>query len=60
MRCNPPIKVKLYYPEHLVLVQRVSEIHAEFVKAYIKKLSCPTQQKLKLIDAITQTTGMRD
>ena len=34
---------------------RVARFHAEYVAEYIERLNCPTEQKLKLIDAIIQT-----
>ena len=34
---------------------RVAKFHAEYVAEYIERLKCPTEQKLKLIDAIIQT-----
>ena len=34
---------------------RVAKFPAEYVAQYIKKLNCPTEQKLKLIDAIAET-----
>lgn len=34
---------------------RVAKFHAEYVAEYIERLNCPTEQKLKLIDAIIQT-----
>ena len=33
----------------------VAKFHAEYVEQYIGKLNCPKEQKLKLIDAITET-----
>ena len=33
----------------------VAKFHAEYVAQYIEKLNCPTEQKLKLIDAIAET-----
>lgn len=32
---------------------RVAQFHADYVAQYIDKLECPTEQKLKLIDAIS-------
>lgn len=32
-----------------------AKFHAEYVEQYIEKLNCPKEQKLKLIDAITET-----
>lgn len=34
---------------------RAAKFHAEYVAQYIEKLNCPTEQKLKLIDAIAET-----
>jgi hypothetical protein len=33
----------------------VAKFHAEYVAQYIEKLNCPTDQKLKLLDAVAQT-----
>lgn len=33
----------------------VAKFHAEYVAQYIEKLTCSTDQKLKLIDAVAQT-----
>lgn len=63
MRTSPPIQVKVYFPKTKAgqqeLEQRVASAHAEFVTAYIKKLSLPTQQKLALADAIIKTAKDR-
>lgn len=60
MRTSPPVKVKVYYPQakagQQALLQRAAEAHAEFVTLYIKNMSCPTWQKLVLIDAIIKAT----
>lgn len=59
MRTSPPVRIKVYSPKEEAgqqeLQRRVSVAHADFVTAYIKKMSCPTQQKLALIDTIIQT-----
>ena len=34
---------------------RVAKFHAEYVAQYIEKLNCPTDQKLKLLDAVAKT-----
>ena len=34
--------------------QRVAKFHAQYVENRIRKLQCPTWQKLKLIDAIAE------
>ncbi|OUO17900.1 hypothetical protein B5F94_00435 [Flavonifractor sp. An4] len=33
----------------------VAKVHAQYVLGYIEKLDCPTEQKLKLVDAIVKT-----
>ncbi len=34
---------------------RVAKFHAEYVAQYIEKMSCPTEQKLQLVDAVVKT-----
>ena len=34
---------------------RVARVHAEYVARYIEKLNCPTEQKLRLLDAVAKT-----
>ena len=53
------IKIIVHYPEtpekQAQLDARVAKFHAEYVAQYIEKLNCPTEQKLKLLDAVAQT-----
>lgn len=53
------MEVIVYYPEtpekQALFDMRVAKFHADYVADYIKKLQCPTWQKLKLIDAIAET-----
>ena len=53
------IKVIVHYPEtpekQVQFDARVAKFHAEYVAQYIEKLSCSTEQKLKLLDAVAQT-----
>ena len=53
------IKIIVHYPEtpekQAQFDARVAKFHAEYVAQYIEKLNCPTEQKLKLIDAVAQT-----
>ncbi|HEX2944566.1 MAG TPA: hypothetical protein VHT96_01265 [Clostridia bacterium] len=48
----------VYYPKSesgkQELAKRVATVHAQSVVEYIKKLSCPLEQKVKLIEAIKQ------
>lgn len=47
----------MHYPEtpekQAAFNMRVAQFHADYVAQYIDKLECPTEQKLKLIDAIS-------
>ena len=53
------MKIIVHYPEtpekQAQFDARVAKFHAEYVVQYIEKLNCPTDQKLKLIDAVAQT-----
>lgn len=52
------MEIIVHYPEtpekQAMLDMRVAKFHAQYVKNKIKKLKCPTWQKLKLIDAIVE------
>ena len=53
------MKIIVHYPEtpekQAQFDVRVAKFHAEYVAQYIEKLNCPTDQKLKLLDAVAQT-----
>ena len=53
------IKIIVHYPEtpekQAQFDARVAKFHAEYVAQYVEKLNCPTEQKLKLLDAVAQT-----
>ena len=53
------LEVIVHYPEtpekQLLFDKVVAKFHAEFVAQYVEKLSCPTEQKLRLIDAVAKT-----
>ena len=55
------MEVVVYYPEtpekQAEFDVRVAKFHSEYVAQYIENLKCPTEQKLKLIDAIVQTVA---
>ena len=50
------LKIIVHYPEtpekQAEFDARVAKFHAEYVAQYIEKLNCPTEQKLKLLDAV--------
>lgn len=54
-----PINLIMHYPKteegQMELAKRVSDVHATAVTQRIKSLNCPTQQKLKLLDAVIET-----
>ena len=53
------MKIIVHYPEtpekQAQFDARVAKFHAEYIAQYIEKLNCPTDQKLKLLDAVAQT-----
>ena len=53
------LKIIVHYPQtpkkQAEFDNRVAKFHAEYVAQYIEKLNCPTDQKLKLLDAVAQT-----
>ena len=53
------LEVIVHYPEtpekQLLFDKVVAKLHAEFVAQFIEKLNCPTEQKLRLIDAVAKT-----
>ena len=53
------MKIIVHYPEtpekQALFDARVAKFHAEYFAQYIEKLNCPTDQKLKLLDAVAQT-----
>ena len=62
-RKSAPINVIVYHPKteagKLELAQRVADVHASHVIQYIKRLNCPTSQKLELVDAVIETVKKR-
>ncbi len=49
----------VHYPQNpekqKELCDRVAKFHADYVSWYIRKLSCSSEQKCSLIDAIVET-----
>lgn len=54
------MEVFMHYPEaeedKQALRQKVSEVQAEAVTKYISRLTCPLEQKLKLLQAVQEKT----
>ena len=53
------MKIIVYYPEtpetQADLDARVMKFHSEYVAQYIENLNCATEQKLRLLDAVSKT-----
>lgn len=40
------------------LAERVAGVHADMVNQHIKKLNCPSEQKVQLLDAVIKSTSI--
>lgn len=60
-RQSSPIHVIVHYPKteqwKRELAKRVASVHADMVNQSIKKLNCPSEQKVELLDAILITAS---
>lgn len=60
-RQSSPIHVIVHYPKteqgKRELTERVSGVHADMVNQSIKKLNCPSEQKIQLLDAVIKTSS---
>lgn len=58
-RRSAPIHVIVHYPKteagRRELAERVASVHADMVNQAIKKLNCPSEQKVRLMDAVIET-----
>lgn len=54
-----PINVIVHYPTtdegKQELAKRVSSVHADMVNQYIQRLSCPSSQKIQLMNAVIES-----
>ena len=39
------------------MAERVAGVHADMVNQHIKKLNCPSKQKVQLLDAVIQAAS---
>ena len=39
------------------MAERVAGVHADMVNQHIKKLKCPSEQKVQLLDAVIQAAS---
>ena len=53
------MEIIVYFPEtaekQKMFDSRVAKFHAEYVAQCVEKLSCPYEQKIKLLDAVAKT-----
>ena len=40
------------------LAERVASVHADMVNQYIKKLNCPSDQKIRLLDTVIKSASV--
>ena len=61
-RKSAPINVIVHYPKtekgKHELAERVANVHAGLVNQHIKKLNCPSEQKVQLLDAVIKSTSI--
>lgn len=64
MRRMAPVNLIVYYPKtkegRMDLATRVAQAHAAAAIAQLKRLNCPTRQKLALLDAVIDTVRKRE
>lgn len=58
---SSPINVIVHYPKTIEgqreLSKRVAGVHASLVNQYIKKLNCPSDQKVQLLNAVIKSAS---
>ena len=61
-RKSAPINVIVHYPKteegKRELAERVASVHADMVNQHIKKLNCPSDQKVQLLDAVIKSASI--
>ncbi len=61
-RKSAPINVIVHYPKTLEgqreLAERVAGVNASMVNQHIKKLNCPSDQKVQLLDAVIKSASI--
>ena len=62
-RRSAPINVIVHYPKTIEgqreLAERVAGVHADMVNQHIKKLNCPSDQKVQLLDAVIKSASSK-
>lgn len=61
-RKSASINVIVHYPKtedgKRELSERVASVHADMVNQHIKKMNCPSDQKVQLLDAVIKSTSI--
>jgi len=61
-RKSAPINVIVHFPKTIEgqreLAERVAGVHADMVNQHIKKLNCPSDQKVQLLDAVIKSASI--
>lgn len=61
-RKSAPINVIVHYPKTIEgqreLAERVASVHTSLVNQHIKKLNCPSDQKVQLLDAVIKSSSI--
>lgn len=61
-RKSASINVIVHYPKteegKRELAERVASVHADMVNQHIKKMNCPSEQKVQLLDAVIKSTSI--
>ena len=61
-RKSASINVIVHYPKteegKRELAERVAGVHADMVNQHIKKMNCPSDQKVQLLDAVIKSTSI--
>ena len=61
-RKSAPINVIVHYPKTIEgkreVAERVAGVHADMVNQHIKKLNCPSDQKVQLLDAVIKSASI--
>lgn len=60
---EPSVQISIHHPEteegRLALAERAADIHADYVAASVRKLTCPDRQKQALMQAVMDTVRDR-
>ena len=63
-RKSAPINVIVHYPKTIEgqreLAERVAGVHADMVNQHIKKLNCPSDQKVQLLDEVINSASIEN